>query len=329
MKKVGFETMPKVTLPNHKNPYALVTALNKTESLAGIDSELIKNLYKTCGAILFRGYELNTKNFSDMAGRFCTHATMNDSPGREVIDKENNVQTVNLGVKPFALHPEMSRLPWKPDICWFGCLAPPKLYGQTTICDGVKVVKRMPPKLMNVFKERRLLYKDLCKGSRLRMWFSSDTPGDDQLNNPPEGCPYEFVREGGTIYSMFTAPALHKTMFSGELSWGNFLLFDRYTRHRNNLPVFENGSIVSDALVAAVKNITDKIEVAIKWKQGDLLMLDNTRFMHGRRKVVDVSERLILSSFGYLNFADTTHFEHQNALWRDPEIWKKRADQTR
>jgi hypothetical protein len=32
-------------------------------------------------------------------------------------------------------------------------------------------------------------------------------------------------------------------------------------------------------------------------------MLDNTRFMHGRNAIVDAEERVILTNFGFLNFA--------------------------
>ena len=45
-------------------------------------------------------------------------------------------------------------------------------------------------------------------------------------------------------------------------------------------------------------------------------MLDNTRFMHGRTAIADVSERLIATFFGYLAFAMPDPEEPPKALWR-------------
>ena len=45
-------------------------------------------------------------------------------------------------------------------------------------------------------------------------------------------------------------------------------------------------------------------------------MLDNTRVMHGRNTIVDPSERVIASYFGYLDFAVPDGEEIPDAPWR-------------
>ena len=54
----------------------------------------------------------------------------------------------------------------------------------------------------------------------------------------------------------------------------------------------------------------------VAWRAGDVLMLDNTRFMHGRTAILDANERLIASFFGYLGFAIPDSEEPPNAPWR-------------
>ena len=107
-------------------------------------------------------------------------------------------------------------------------------------------------------------------------------------------------------------------MFSDELAFSNFLIFSRYQNQSKNFPLFENKGLIPDELVAAVKAISDKISVAVTWQQGDVVMLDNTRFMHARNAVQDTNERLIMTYFGYLKFAEPSDEEPVNAQWRQP-----------
>ena len=54
----------------------------------------------------------------------------------------------------------------------------------------------------------------------------------------------------------------------------------------------------------------------IEWRKGDVLMLDNTRFMHGRTAIRDPGKRRIATYFGYLRFARPDPEEPPNAVWR-------------
>ena len=74
--------------------------------------------------------------------------------------------------------------------------------------------------------------------------------------------------------------------------------------------------MVPDELVESVKRISDNLATEIVWQENDVLMLDNTRFMHGRNEVLDVRQRYILTYFGYLKFAQPGGEEGENARWR-------------
>lgn len=82
--------------------------------------------------------------------------------------------------------------------------------------------------------------------------------------------------------------------------------------------MFENREIIPDSAVAAVKAISDKISVPVQWRHGDVVMLDNTRFMHARNAVKDIDERMIMTYFGYLKFAEPSEEEPADAQWRRP-----------
>jgi hypothetical protein len=105
-------------------------------------------------------------------------------------------------------------------------------------------------------------------------------------------------------------------MFIDAPAFGNFLLFARFNNNRPNFPLLDDGKPVPEAWLQAIKATGDRLAVEVAWQPGDVLMLDNSRFMHGRTPIVDVSERLIATFFGYLNFAEPDPEEPADALWR-------------
>lgn len=314
--------MATIELPDKDNRnWALVSADKESESLGELDNEEIRDVYKVHGAVLFRGFDLSPDELAAITRRFCTHSALNGSPGRVTLDQANGIQYVDPGLRAFPLHPEMSRLPWKPDICWFGCLNPPTMGGETTICDGIEIVDLMPPDVFDAYASRRLMYATKAEHSSLRFWLGTGEPSKEDLAAPPKDCPFSFVRTDRNVFEVFTAPALHKPMFSNRLAWGNFLFFSRYGQGLRNFPVFADGTEVPDGLVDAVKEVADKLEKPIKWRKNDLLMIDNTRFLHGRREIARDDKRSIMSYFGYLNFARPGAEEPPNAKWRNPDAW--------
>ena len=255
-----------------------------------------------------------------MTEKFCTSAAFNRSEDREILDEKNRIQTANLGVKEFPLHPELSREPWKPDVCFFASLKDQTEGGETVICDGVEIVRRMSPDIYEALESRRLLYRQPLRQDEMQFWLKTDNPSEELLHNPPAHCPFSFlIAENQQIIRYFSRPALHTPMFSEQLAFGNFLFFAWFGLGVRNFPAFDDGSIVPVSLLEQIKEISDKITYPVAWQKNDLLMLDNTRFMHGRRKIVHPESRLIATYFGYLNFAIPSDEEPENAIWRNAE----------
>jgi alpha-ketoglutarate-dependent taurine dioxygenase len=308
--------MPKVQLPAPGQPQVVIDAAGERE-IGEIDSALIAGLYKAHGALLFRGFGVDVDAFRDFTRQFCTTSVVNESLGRQPVDPAANIHTVDGGVGAFALHPELSREPWKPDAAFFACLSAPSRGGQTLICDGVALVREMPEEMRHGLEHRRLLYLMRCWPALLDYWLGTPEPSDARLAAPPPQCPYFFRRlPGGAIVRGFTRPALHKPMFADAPAFGNFLLFARFTRERPGYPVLDDGQPVPEAWLQAIQAAGERLSAAIEWRPGDLLMLDNTRFMHGRTAIVDPGERLILTHFGYLGFAIPDPEEPPDAIWR-------------
>ncbi len=165
-------------------------------------------------------------------------------------------------------------------------------------------------------ENRSLLYVQPAPPRILEFWLGTVNPDDAMLANPPAHCPYRFRRFDTGFVRYFTYPALHRTLLSDELAFGNFLLFARYYLQLDRIPLFEDGSIVPDWIVDAIKAAADPITFAVDWQPGDILMLDNSRFMHGRNAIIEPGDRLIASYFGYLNGISQSPEEIADPPWR-------------
>ena len=311
--------MPNIQLPEAGRPYVLVEADGKG-GILDVDAAAIVDLYKTHGALLFRGFGLEVPEFNSFARQFCTTSVVNESPGRTPIAAEHNIHTVDAGTGPFSLHPELSREPWKPDAAFFACLSPPSRGGATTICDGVELVRAMPDEVRQGLEGRRLLHIKETWPELLQFWLGSSDPSDEMLAKPPPECPYQFRRIDGEVLRIFTRPALHRPMFIDAPAFGNFLLFARFNNRRIGYPLLDDGHPVPDPWLFAIKEAGDRLTAEVAWQKGDVLMIDNTRFMHGRTAILDRSERLIATFFGYVGFAVPDPEEPPNPLWRQRDF---------
>lgn len=311
--------MPTVSLPAPGRPHVLIEPADTRDILA-VDPEPIVALYKTHGALLLRGFNIDVERFGQFARQFCTTSVINESPGRRPLDPVRNVHTVDGGTGAFSFHPELSREPWKPDAAFFACLSPPAQGGATTICDGIALVRALPEAVRRGLERRRLLYIKPTWPSLLKFWLGTEHPSDAQLLSPPEHCPYFFRRMDGEIVRIFTRPALHRPMFSDQLAFGNFLLFARFNNRRPDFPLLDDGRPVPEAWLQAIQTTAQNVGVAIAWQAGDVLMLDNTRFMHGRTAITNPGERMIATFFGYVGFANRDPEEPPHPLWRERDF---------
>ena len=311
--------MPKIQLPEPGRPHVLIEPADE-HSVLDVDPSEIVALYKAHGALLLRGFGADVSQFRDFALRFCSTSVVNESPGRRPLDPTHNVHTVDAGAGPFSLHPELSREPWKPDAAFFGCITAPSRGGATTICDGVELVRAMPEEIRRGLEGRRLLQVKPTWPELLDFWLGTPDPSDQCLANPPSWCPYQFRRIEGQVVRFFSRPALHRPMFIDAPAFGNFLLFARFNHNRPGYPLLDDGRPVPDLWLQAIKDEGDRLSAEIAWQPGDVLMLDNTRFMHGRTAILDPGERLIATYFGYLNFAIPDPEEPADAIWRQRDF---------
>lgn len=295
-------------------------------ALQALDRALVMDNYRAHGAVLLRGFGYDLVAFSTFCRSFCATAALNESPGRVSLGQATDVQSVNLGEDAFPLHPELSREPWKPDTAFFACLAPPaEGGGETTVCDGVALAAALPTPVYEGFANARLRYIMPTWPGLFDFWLGTPTPDRALLAAPPPTCPYRFeTLRNGQIVRSFSRPALHRPMFGERLAFGNFLLFARYYLGREDFPLLEDLTPVPTAWTDAAQTAGEALSYAHSWRTGDILMLDNTRFMHGRRAIADANARHIATFFGYLADAPSNPEEPIDPVWRKHDFMPPR-----
>lgn len=287
-------------------------------TLGGIDKATVFEEYRNHGAVLLRGFSCDLDGFGAFAQHFCPVPIHNESGKRIVLDGHSGLQSVNLGYRAFPLHPEISREPWRPDTAFFHCVRPPRLGGQTTICDGIEIVRQIPDGIREQMAARRIKYVVGATAADLQYWFGKPDPSAAEVANPPADCPFEFTWQDGRLVRSFSRPLLHQPRFNEALAFGNFILFARYLRGVKTYPVLDDMSPVPEQWVEIVKQVSDRLTVPVGWQAQDVVMLDNSRFMHGRTEIHSSDGRMIATYFGYLDGVDSDPEEPPSPRWRKP-----------
>lgn len=285
-------------------------------SLGSLDALEITEQYKQFGALLFRGFDYTIDEFKLFTDQFCSNYVSNRSPGRDLLSDDGRVQTVNLGEKHFSLHPEIAREPWQPDIAWFACQSPSNVGGETIVCDGVAAVEQFSTELIELMQNNCLshaLPTDLGWASQ----FLQD-PTLTLSKLLESGClsGFKFSIVNGQLIRTYERPMLHKPMFDDRWAYGSFLVFARRNLGISNFPTYLSGAKIEDEWVDEIESATRKVSVEIKWREKDLIMLDNTRFMHGRNPIGDPQNRKILTQFGYVSFVPQDYPNLEQQIWR-------------
>lgn len=308
--------MANVQLPSSGTPLVTIEAAAERTIEDLVPGDVL-GLYQQYGALLLRGFAADLDAFARFTRRLCPTAVKNESPGRVTIGSAGTIQSVNLGADAFPLHPELSREPWKPDTAFFICMQPPAHGGETTVCDGVALAAALPDEVRRGLSGRRLVYPMPTWPGLLEYWLGTAAPDDALLAAPPPTCPYSFRRMAdGSIARLFSRPALHKPMFSDAPAFGNFLLFARFYNGRSDFPLLDDFTPVPEEWLQEIKACGDRLSYPVAWREGDVVMLDNTRFMHGRMTIDDPAERHIITYFGYLADARPDPEEVPEAPWR-------------
>src|SRR5689334_10598339 len=113
------------------------------EGLSSVSLESVRDVLRTRGALVLRGFEVDLPEFERFTKRFSRRFFAHGNPERTRIDEDDTTQEVQPGRCPIPLHLERGTTPFIPDLCWFYCATPTGAGGETTLCDGLQLYESL------------------------------------------------------------------------------------------------------------------------------------------------------------------------------------------
>ncbi|MFB8790608.1 MAG: TauD/TfdA family dioxygenase [Potamolinea sp.] len=280
------------TTPLSQQFGTIVLGSNDTNSCE-LDTQEIISLFKSSSLLLFRGFEVDTDKFKQLTEQFGTNfvSYVGGAYSREMINGDKTLLSVTGGKLHFAVpfHGEMYYRKHRPDLLWFYCATPALKDGETTVCDGIQVYQQLSHSTQELFNQKRLKY--------IRTYAADVWPKiyqTEDINTVEQVCKENDmqlqVQEDESIKTEYVSSAVKDSRCGQHKVFINNILpvIEQEAKGSNSSIVrFEDNSPIPDEIINEIKQVTDKLTYLVSWQKGDILIIDNTRLLHGRRSFSD------------------------------------------
>jgi alpha-ketoglutarate-dependent taurine dioxygenase len=257
-----------------------------SEDILDINSDDIIQLFKGAGVLVFRGFCMDLEKFRVSTERFGRNFMVTGNSTREPVSDGGKTQKVDPGKDFIPPHAEMGYNPLRPEIIWFYYARPAQKNGETFVCDGIQVFSEMKPAIRELLLNKRIkfTYRSIPKDFWKRFGYETR----DGISELLSGLPTTTFRinDDDSLYIEYIVPAIQKPKYSDDFA------FCHSIHYQADLLTFEDGSEITQEIRQEILHGTLNVAVTPKWQAGDLIMIDNSRVMHGRN-AFDDSERCV------------------------------------
>ncbi|WP_433926648.1 TauD/TfdA family dioxygenase [Sorangium cellulosum] len=282
---------------------ALITA-EPGAPLDVLDRSIAMGMLADAGFLLLRGFDASLREFSRLVRRMSERITLD--PARSL--HGGLAQKVDAGLDAVGLHCENGNSPFMPHLCWFFCEKAASIGSETTVCDGYRAWDALTPAAQRAFLDRDIVYSRRVEAAKWKGFVYHSLQGKkaieditlDDLLSLAEGRRGTVIRPcgGGAIHYEFQVPAARETLFSDRIAFANSILGPSYNYEKPRI-TFADREAIPPSLLGEVVRVTEAVTVDIAWQDGDVLLVDNTRVMHGRRAILDPS-RTIYNALSFI-----------------------------
>lgn len=269
----------------------------------------IQELLLLHGAILFRGFDVNTaEKLQSIINLFpgCSISYESGTSPRKRLYKNIYTSTEYPASQTIKLHSELSHALKYPSHIFFCCEIAAEKGGQTPVADNRKILEELPNEIVEAFSSRGLRYiRNLHNGTGAilgKSWqesFETENKLDVESYCKERGVQYKWNSSGG-LRLVEERNAIVRHPITGEDIWFNQA--DQF--HPSDLPediglaliemcggepysmpqyvCFADGCEIEVSMLNTIREISGENMVLFDWEVGDLLVADNLLVSHGR-----------------------------------------------
>jgi len=254
------------------------------------------------GWTLLRGFDTDLVSFSDLIHSLSERLTFD--PARESVSEA--AQKVDAGCEPVGLHIENGNTPIPPETVAFYSALSASHGAQTTVCDGHAVYQALPSRLRERLEQPYTMTRYLPEvvwRTYIAQNLQFDDAGDvtvahlQRFIDSIPGQQYSLREDQGIDYTL-TLNAIRSDNRANTPAFANALLGPSYN-YETPVYRFADGEEFNAELLEELSSLCEQHIEEVQWQDGDIVIIDNKRCMHGRRAIpVDLSQRKLYIAMG-------------------------------
>ncbi|MFW5450897.1 MAG: TauD/TfdA family dioxygenase [Methylophagaceae bacterium] len=274
-------------------------------SAAELDEKLVVKTVIDSGMILIRSKNHSVDDFLAFSKKFSTEfislnerqRTVGGNSGRETVEGNKSLFTVtgkNYG-HDVPLHGELYfQQVHPPQLLWFYCAHSIKPGGETWLCDGQELFSGMALEMQKLFMDSDIIYERHHTKVEWMKIYSVDTI--EALKKYLQTKNHTLVvNDDDSIITYFKTSPLRKN--GKNLIFINnilpFALREIHTPNQTKSRVkFVGGKEIPKDVILELEQLATSLMVKIPWEKGDIVIVDNTRMLHGRGIIDDFDREI-------------------------------------
>ena len=249
--------------------------------------------FREHGLVVWSGYGATVSDFDSLARSFTRDYFY--GYGRAPFADHPAVTTVNetqLALEPHCdngIRPEAMR----PEITWFWCERPASAGGETTFHDGIAVWERLSATTRARFLDQPVAFLSRVAEPAWRALghVSVESFRAFLASIGARACG---LHADGTVDVEVQSSAVRTPRWSTSPAFVSSLLLAGSRGFEAMRAVFADGTSIPEATITELRAALAAELETVGWGAGDVGMLDNTRFLHGRPGFADPHRRVYL-----------------------------------
>jgi alpha-ketoglutarate-dependent taurine dioxygenase len=259
-------------------------------SLDTVERGALLAAFRRTGFVVLRHFDATLSTFESftrsIGGTFLVHG----NPDRDRVNLEDTTQRVQPGKFAIPLHIERGSVPFTPDVYWFYCARPASAAGETVFCDGIALCEELDPTVRRLLETKRIRWKNRFPPQVWQRAYPVRSPQEAEnilriLTKGMDGVTFAFSDDDLLSLDFCTA-AIRRPRYSDRFAFASSILLRDAVAPLYSAE-FEDGSAIPDAVLTEVARAGSERELPWQWEASDILMIDNTRVLHGRRAFDD------------------------------------------